>query len=35
MENFNEIINDFKYNWFNQETIKFFKEECGCLEFFS
>jgi hypothetical protein len=35
MENFNEIINDFKYHWFNQETIKFFSEECGCPEFFS
>lgn len=35
MENFNEIINDFKYNWFNQETINFFSEECGCSEFFS
>jgi len=35
MENFNEIINDFKYNWFNQETTNFFSEECGCSEFFS
>jgi hypothetical protein len=35
MDDFNEIINDFKYNWFNKETINFFKEECGCLEFFN
>lgn len=34
-EEFNEIINDFKYHWFNPETIEFFKKECGCLEFFS
>jgi hypothetical protein len=34
-EEFDEIINDFKHHWFNQETIKFFSEECGCSEFFS
>ena len=32
---FNEMINDFKTNWFNQDTINFFKEKCGCLEFFN
>lgn len=32
---FNEIMDDFRYYWFNQETINFFKEECGCLEFFN
>jgi len=32
---FYELINDFKTNWFNQETIQFFKEECKCLNFFS
>ena len=32
---FYELINDFKTNWFNKETIQFFKEECGCLSFFS
>jgi len=32
---FQELINDFKTNWFNKDTIKFFKEKCGCLEFFS
>lgn len=32
---FNELINDFKTNWFNQETIEFFKKECGCLDFFN
>ena len=31
----NEIINDFKANWFNKETVNFFKEECGCLNFFN
>lgn len=35
MENFNEIINDFKHHWFTSETINFFSEECGCSEFFS
>ena len=35
LEKFNELINDFKTNWFNQDTINFFKEECGCSEFFS
>jgi hypothetical protein len=34
-EEFNEIINDFKANWFNKETVNFFKEECGCLNFFN
>jgi hypothetical protein len=34
-EEFDEMINDFKTNWFNEETINFFKEECGCSEFFS
>jgi len=32
---FNIIMNDFKYKWFNVETIKFFKEQCGCPEFFN
>lgn len=35
LEEFNEVINDFKYYWFNQETINFFKEECGCSNFFN
>jgi hypothetical protein len=35
LEEFNEIIDDFKYYWFNSDTINFFKEECGCLEFFN
>jgi hypothetical protein len=34
-EEFNEMVNDFRSNWFNKETINFFKEECGCSEFFS
>jgi hypothetical protein len=35
LEKFNELINDFKTNWFNQDTINFFKEKCGCSEFFN
>jgi hypothetical protein len=34
-EEFNIIMNDFKYKWFNEDTIKFFKEQCGCAEFFN
>ena len=34
-EEFNAIMNDFKYKWFNVDTIKYFKEQCGCSEFFS
>lgn len=34
-EKFKELINDFKTNWFNQETLQFFREECGCNEFFN
>ena len=35
VEEFNAIMNDFKYKWFNDDTIKFFKEQCGCSEFFN
>jgi hypothetical protein len=35
LESFKELINDFKTSWFNKDTIDFFKEECGCSEFFS
>jgi hypothetical protein len=34
-EEFKAIMDDFKYKWFNEDTIKYFKEECGCSEFFS
>lgn len=34
-EEFNAIMNDFKYKWFNVDTIEFFKKQCGCSEFFS
>jgi len=34
-EEFNAIMKDFKYKWFNADTIKFFKEQCGCSEFFN
>ena len=34
-EEFNAIINDFKYKWFNDDTTKYFKEQCGCSEFFN
>jgi hypothetical protein len=33
-EGFKEVMDDFKYYWFNKETIQFFKEECGGAEFF-
>jgi hypothetical protein len=34
IESFRELIQDFKTNWFNKETVAFFKEKCGCSEFF-
>jgi hypothetical protein len=34
IEAFNELISDFKTKWFNEETIKFFKETCNCNVFF-
>lgn len=35
LETFNKLINDFKTNWFNQETIEFFRNECKCDHFFN
>jgi hypothetical protein len=35
VEKFNELIDDFKYNWFNKETVKFFQDTCNCKEFFN
>lgn len=32
---FNEIIADFKENWFNNETKKFFIDRCDCSTFFA
>jgi len=34
IEDFNKLINDFKYDWFNEDTKRFFREECDCAEFF-
>ena len=34
IEKFNELINDFKNHWFNDDTIKFFQEQCKCTQFF-
>ncbi len=34
-ESFKELINDFKTTWFNKDTITFFREKCGCSEFFN
>jgi len=34
IEKFNELIDDFKYTWFNEDTIKFFSENCNCSHFF-
>jgi hypothetical protein len=35
IDSFKELTNDFKTNWFNEDTIKYFREQCGCSEFFS
>ena len=35
LKDFNELINDFKTNWFNKETLKFFREKCNCKSFFT
>lgn len=35
LADFNEYINDFKTNWFNEETINFFKGTCNCKLFFN
>ena len=32
---FYEIMNDFRYNWFNEETKQFFINKCDCAEFFN
>lgn len=32
---FNEILDDFRQNWFNNETKKFFIERCDCSSFFA
>ena len=34
IERFNEKVNSFKNNWFNEQTIKFFRENCNCTNFF-
>ena len=34
LQKFNELVSDFKTTWFNKETIKFFREECNCTDFF-
>lgn len=34
-EEFDAIMKDFKYKWFNVDTVNFFKEQCGCSEFFN
>jgi hypothetical protein len=34
-DEFEKILTDFKTNWFNEETKKFFKEECDCSNFFA
>jgi hypothetical protein len=35
LDKFNELIDDFKYSWFNEDTIKFFSETCNCSPFFN
>ena len=34
-EKFYELLDDFKENWFNNETKKFFIERCDCSSFFA
>ena len=34
-DKFYELLDDFKTTWFNQETLEFFKNECGCTKFFN
>lgn len=34
-DKFAAMVNDFKVYWFNEETKKFFREECNCGEFFN
>ena len=34
IEKFKSLIDDFKFNWFNKETIEFFKNQCDCKSFF-
>lgn len=35
LEKFNELLDDFRTNWFNKETLEFFKQVCNCTEFFN
>ena len=35
LDKFNELTNIIKTKLFNDDTIKYFKEQCGCSEFFS
>ena len=34
-DEFYELMNDFRYNWFNEETRQFFINECDCGDFFN
>jgi len=34
-DKFYELLNDFKTNWFNKETLEFFRNKCGCAKFFN
>lgn len=34
IEKFKSLIDDFKFRWFNKETIEFFKNQCDCKSFF-
>jgi hypothetical protein len=35
LESFNQLINEFKNEWFNEETRDFFAKQCNCREFFN
>lgn len=34
IEKFKSLIDDFKFTWFNEETINYLKNNCDCKEFF-
>jgi len=34
IDKFKSLIDDFKFEWFNSETINYFKNNCDCREFF-
>jgi len=35
IERFNKLIDDYRTNWYNKETIQFFRNNCNCKDFFN